>query len=58
MAINTTTLGELLVRVYDKGTVQQLQNLTVPMLEYLGEARDFSVGGDGDRGALLREHSG
>lgn len=47
MAINTVTMGDLLVRVYDKGTVTRLQNLEVPFLSYFGEARDFTVGGRG-----------
>lgn len=45
--VNTTTLGDLIVRVYDRGTIEELQNLEVPLLNYLGEARDFTVGGKG-----------
>lgn len=47
MATNVTTLGDLLVNVYDKDTVTTLQNLSAPFLAYIGEASDYQVGGKG-----------
>lgn len=45
--IATTTLGDLLKRVYDPATVEEAQNLEVPVLGMIGEGTDYRVGGDG-----------
>jgi hypothetical protein len=45
--ITTTTLGELLINVYDKGAIEQLQNLETEMRGFIRESADFSVGGNG-----------
>lgn len=45
--VDTTTLGDLLKRVYDPAAVEEAQNLEVPVLGYIGEGSDYRVGGDG-----------
>lgn len=47
MPVNTTTMGELLKRVYAPEQVEELQNLEVPVLSYITEAEDKRVGGEG-----------
>ena len=47
MAITQTTLGSLLKNVYSKGAITVLQNLEVPFMEYMPDATDFSLGGNG-----------
>jgi hypothetical protein len=45
--ITNTTLGDLLLNVYDKTSIAQLQNLESEMLDKIKEATDFQVGGNG-----------
>lgn len=47
MGLNTVTLGDALVRVYDKREVTQLQNLEVPLLDMIPDAADYELGGKG-----------
>lgn len=42
-----TTLGDLLLRVYDKAAITDLQNLMSPVLDKIGDAADMTVQGDG-----------
>lgn len=44
---STATLGDIMLRVYDRGSIQNVQNLTSDLLSQLGQAQDFKVGGDG-----------
>lgn len=43
---SSPTLGEILLRVYDRGNVTELQNLESPLLSRIGDAVDFTIGGD------------
>lgn len=47
MATTSITLGDALVRVYDKSEIVQLQNLEVPFLDQIPDATDFTLGGKG-----------
>jgi len=47
MGLNATTAGDLLLRVYDKVEITQLQNLEVPLLDKLPESTDHQLGGKG-----------
>lgn len=47
MGIDTTTLGEILLNVYDRAAITQLQNLEVPLLRQIKDASDYTVGGNG-----------
>lgn len=43
------TLGEILLRVYSAGRVEQLENIQSEMLSKIGEASDLTIGGDSFR---------
>lgn len=47
MAINATTLGDLLKRLYGGPEITILQNLTAPIFDKLGTAADATLGGKG-----------
>lgn len=47
MGLNTTTVGDAIVRVYDKREVTQLQNLEVPLLDMISDSTDHELGGKG-----------
>jgi hypothetical protein len=47
LGLNTTTVGDAVVRVYDKREVTQLQNLEVPLLDLIPDSTDHELGGKG-----------
>lgn len=50
---NTTTMGELLMRVYDGKSITELQNLSSPFMAMLDDAVDFTIGGESFRTPVL-----
>src|SRR3990167_3404997 len=53
MAVQTkTTLGEILMRLYAAGRVEQMENIQSEVLAMIGEASDLTIGGDSFRFAV------
>lgn len=44
---SNATLGDIMLRVYDRGAIQSVQNITSDLLSRIGLAADFRVGGEG-----------